>query len=257
MRLTVTRRSALIAAVALLGAAACGGGGAAGASHVVSTAGPAGTTAPASTESPVCPNPEGQLCLGKLDAGTYTTKVFTPAITYTVPAGWWNYEDTPGNFLLVPPYGDLPGVNAGTSDYIGVYGSVVAEAHTCSGSDQVTGVVWKPAPVARFLSKQHGLVTTRPRPVQVGGLKGVVVDIRLRHGAGLHCPGYAPRYLPIITGVGRTGLDHGVISHMVMRLYLLHTSGGSVLAVEVDDVTNGRHLDRLSQIVHGLSFSKG
>jgi hypothetical protein len=255
MRLTTARLPVIAAVAVLAGAGGCGGGGNAGGSSAT-PASPASSTAPATT-APVCPNPEGQLCLGKLDAGTYTTKVFIPAITYTVPAGWWNYEDTPGNFLLVPPYGDLPGVNAGTSDYIGIYGSVVAEAYTCTGRDQVTGVLWKPAPVARHLSQQHGLVTTRPRPVQVGGLKGVVLDIRLRHGAGLHCPGYAPRYFPIITGVGRTGLDHGVISHMVMRLYLLQTSGGSVLAVEVDDVTDGRHLDRLSQIVHGLSFSKG
>jgi hypothetical protein len=28
------------------------------------------------------------------------TVTFSPAITYTVPAGWTNGEDLPGNFLL-------------------------------------------------------------------------------------------------------------------------------------------------------------
>jgi hypothetical protein len=68
-----------------------------------------------------CPNPEGQQCLGKLTPGTYKTVVFSPTITYTVPKGWRNFEDTPGNFLLVPSRGDLPGVNAGTSDFVGIY----------------------------------------------------------------------------------------------------------------------------------------
>ena len=75
-----------------------------------------------------CPNSEGGQCLGKLKAGTHKTVVFRPTLTYTVPAGWTNFEDTPGNFLLVPARGALPGVNAGTSDFIGVYTSVAAEA---------------------------------------------------------------------------------------------------------------------------------
>lgn len=75
---------------------------------------------------PVCPNPEGHACLGPIAAGTYSTSVFRPQITYTVPAGWSNLEDTPGNFLLVPPGFDLPGVNRGTSDFIGIYASVAA-----------------------------------------------------------------------------------------------------------------------------------
>ena len=33
--------------------------------------------------------------------GTYTTVSFMPAITYTVPAGWANGEDLPGNFQLL------------------------------------------------------------------------------------------------------------------------------------------------------------
>ena len=57
-----------------------------------------------------CPNYEGGLCLGKLDAGTYSTSEFKPKLTYTVPAGWANYEDLRGQFLLVPPRGTLKGV---------------------------------------------------------------------------------------------------------------------------------------------------
>ena len=71
-----------------------------------------------------CPDPEGQKCLGKLAPWRYKTAVSSPTVTYKVLRGWTNFEDTPGNFLLVPSRGDLPGVNAGTRDFIGIYTSV-------------------------------------------------------------------------------------------------------------------------------------
>jgi hypothetical protein len=85
--------------------------GCSAASDPAASTAPAASTSPSAaaasspaatgTPEPSCPNPEGQACLGPLAAGTYTTRMFDPAITYPVPAGWRNYEDTPGNFLLV------------------------------------------------------------------------------------------------------------------------------------------------------------
>lgn len=88
---------------------------------------------PSSAQRPSCPNGDGGDCLGPLSAGTYTTVTFHPRITYTVPAGWSNFEDLPGNFLLVPPGGTLTGVNDNTSDFVGVYASIAADAADCSG----------------------------------------------------------------------------------------------------------------------------
>lgn len=50
----------------------------------------AASTSPSETAStpapPSCPNPEGGVCLGRLEPGlTYTTQEFDPAITYQVP----------------------------------------------------------------------------------------------------------------------------------------------------------------------------
>lgn len=64
--------------------------------------------------------------MGTIGPGTYTTTRFTPPITYSVPAGWSNFVDAGGEFLLLPPNGKLSGVNDGTSDYIGVYAEVAA-----------------------------------------------------------------------------------------------------------------------------------
>ncbi len=67
----------------------------------------------------------------------YTTTMFEPTLTYSVPEGWSNMEDLPGNFLLLPPGSTLEGVNAGTSDYLGVYTSVVPPGH-CNGEPSTT-----------------------------------------------------------------------------------------------------------------------
>jgi hypothetical protein len=240
------------AATLVVTCAGCGGSsstGSATTTHASSQPPPASTT----TTAPACPNPEGALCLGELEAGTYTTRVFNPTLTYTVPAGWFNYEDTPGNFLLVPPYGNLPGVNAGTSDYIGVYTAVAAEAFTCSGNDVQLNAGFTPVKIARYLRTRKGVISTAPRPVSIGGLQGVVIDLRLAHGAGLLCPGYPLRYIPIIIGVTPTGLDHGLIPHLALRLYLLMYKRGT-LCIEVDDLTNGRHLERYDRLVRRMRF---
>src|SRR5262245_14091276 len=50
---------------------------------------------------PSCPTLQGQDCRGKLAPGTYTTRAFTPTLTYTVPDGWSNRQDRSGNFVLL------------------------------------------------------------------------------------------------------------------------------------------------------------
>ena len=76
---------------------------------------------PAASTTPRCPNPnDGGSCLGALKAGTYRTTVFELPITYTVPDGWQNLEDLPGNFLLIPPGKNVGGADTGTTDYVSV-----------------------------------------------------------------------------------------------------------------------------------------
>jgi hypothetical protein len=212
-------------------------------------------SAVASPSPPACPNFEGMACLGELDPGTYTTVVFDPTLTYTVDDGWTNFEDTPGNFLLVPARGDLPGVNAGTSDFIGIYTSVAAEAYTCDGSILASDVGRTPDDIARWLALQDGLTATKLQRTHVGGLDGVVLDVSLDDGGGLHCPGYEPAYYPVLLGVSPSHLDHGLIPGLTWRLYLLNFRGGT-LAIEVNDVGGGgRHLAEYSALVKALRFS--
>jgi len=79
----------------------------------------------------VCPFRDGQDCLGQLAPGTYHSRAFTPPITYTVPRGWSNDGDNPGDFMLVPK-GSSPGrANADTGNSVGVFTSVVMD-RSCS-----------------------------------------------------------------------------------------------------------------------------
>ena len=190
----------------------------------------------------VCPNGEGGSCLGELSAETsYTTQIFSPELTYRVPGrGWSNYEDTPGNFLLVPPGSDLPGVNAGTSDFIGVYTKVAPARITRPNGCVIQPVsgTWSPKKTEAWFRTRPNPTTRRAVPVPIGGLSVVEVDLRTRPGAKLESctdAGQPVEIAGLFTGLSPSSLDHGVIPGMTMRMILLGADDG-VLLIEIDDI---------------------
>jgi hypothetical protein len=61
----------------------------------------------------------------------------------------------------------------------------------------------------------------------------------------------------LIIGVTPSGLEHGVGPGVAMRLYLLTHHDpilGGTLAIEIDDISGGRHLDAYSSVVNGFRF---
>jgi hypothetical protein len=201
------------------------------------------TAAASASPSAACPNPEGGSCLGPVASGTYGTTVFRPIITYRVPAGWGNFEDLPGNFLLIPPGGEFAGVDPGTSDYVGVYASVVPDRPGCDGSPAVEQ---DPTAIARWYGHQRAFETTTPYSVSVGGLDGIVLDLSLPHGSDGAC---------FLKGTSPSEFEHGLIPGLVIRLYLLR-HGPDTLAIEVDDVAGGgNHLDAYSSVVDDFGFA--
>jgi hypothetical protein len=222
------------------------------------TASPATTPLPATTPSPVavCPNPHGGFCLGQLAGGTYATRAFATTLTYTVPAGWANYEDLRGNFLLVPPTGSLEGGDAGTSDYVGVYDGVAVADAECAEQRQ-SGIEPTPAEMAAWFVGHEGLDTSEPAAVTVGGAAGVVLDLRLADGYSGGCPyeGYEDiPMVPLFIGAGPAEVHHVALGEIVTRLYLLEGRDGRTLAIEVSDVPGGTALEELDAIVHEFVF---
>jgi len=210
------------------------------------------------TTRPPCPNPEGQFCLGKLEAGTYTTVQFQPPLTYTVPDGWGNYEDMAGNFLLVPPDGRLKGVNAGTSDFIGVYRSVLAHANACP-SVAAPGVGSTPAAIMRWLRRNPAMAASPPQPATVGGLSGFVTTLRMAPSWTMTCRySHGEPIAPLIVGSGSTFLDHNLIPGQATRLYLLESTTdegqAAALAIEVVDIEDAGHLGGYSRLVEQMQF---
>ena len=221
----------------------------------VATGASSQTSPTVSTPSPPqCPNPEGQACLGELAPGTYTTTVFTPTLTYTVPVGWSNFEDTPGNFLLVPPRGSLAGVNRDTGDFIGVYSSIAA-ADGCP-FNEAPDVEQSASGIAGWMARNPGLAITNRHDVDNGGLQGVVFDIKMAKGWTKGCPyTHGVPLVPLIVGVGISGLEHGILPQSWTRLYLLDNPPQGVMAIEVVNVQEGDHLDEYSSVVEGMSFA--
>jgi hypothetical protein len=216
------------------------------------TASPAAPTPPAGTAAPRCSNPDGGGCLNVLPAGTYTTTRLQPTLTYTVDDGWANFEDLPGNFLLVPPGFDLTGVDAGTSDYIGVYPTVGAP----NGCDEryAPGIGYTPADLKRYFEADPGLATTAARAT-IGGHAGFVMDLRVKDAWKKACPWAEGNVVvPILVGRGASGLEHGLPKGVAIRLYLLDNDD-STMAIEVDDIGDAGRLDAYSDVVETFQFA--
>jgi Concanavalin A-like lectin/glucanases superfamily len=187
---------------------------------------------PASSNPETCANPHGGVCLGPVDAGTYTTTAFTPTLEYTVPAGWTNEEDLPGNFLLHrvadPQEGDWGG------SYIGVYQNIRASALCAEEAEP--GVGTSAAELTAWYRTVPGLEIVREAPASVGGLSGVALDFKVSEEWRSPCPlgGYI-HAIPVIIGGGVSELAHSAGAPLEMRLFLLDWAGGNV-AIEVTAV---------------------
>jgi hypothetical protein len=213
------------------------------------------TPSPATTSTTCNPLEDGGPCLGELAAGTYRTTVFTPRITYTVTDGWANWEDLPGNFLLVPPGENLEGVNNDTSDFIGIYHGVAAAAADCQEIPE-PGVGRSAKALAAWFSRHPGLVTTDPQQTTVGGLRGIVLDMTLNQDWTATCP-YAHAgepLVPLIIGAGPAALHHVINASFTTRLYLLDQGSSNIVIEVVDHPGDPLGLKDYAALINDIRF---
>ncbi len=250
--------SKVVAALSLLLLVSCSAQSSTPVSQVTTTAPPVATstsTAPSESPSPTgasCPNVfDGGTCLGAIDAGRYQTQTLEPQLTYAVPAGWDNMEDLPGNFLLLPPGSKLSGVNPGTSDYLGVYSSVVAPG-LCTGQP-AADVAQTFDGLVGFLKSDPHLGVSNVRNVSVGALKGVVMDLVMKSPKGDGCSDGV--WADIYVGFSPSSLVHSAIANSRTRVYLLR-NGSDTLAIEVADVPRGSNYSRIGSARQTTSSSR-
>lgn len=206
-----------------------------------------------------CSNPDHGACLDTLTAGTYTTDAFEPGLTYTMPEGWQNLTDLQGEVFFLAPGQSVEGVNAGGSEYIGVYTSVRALNRRCrteaEASSDEPGVARTPEALAAEFEARPGLITTEPQAVTIGGLSGLVMDISMAADWRGTCFYLDELAVQLLGGVAPSEFEHGILHRLTMRLYLLER-GDSTLAIEIDDYSDGAHLDEYSEIVEQFEFGR-
>ena len=227
------RTTCLLVAAAIV--AGCGGSGTSSPPSVAAPRTPLVTRVPATqvaSPSPSstiaanrCPNPEGgnfNKCLGPLTAGSHTTTAFKPRLTYVVPEGWGNYEDFEGQVLLLPPGATVEGVNPGTSDGLGVAASVAAPLGDCTTQRDFT-VATTVASYVAWLRTDPRFVATRPKPISVDGLNGVMIDVALASDAEPTCSdpelGFE-RFAEVMMGLPPSHFSASVTPVGFQRLYL-------------------------------------
>jgi hypothetical protein len=214
----------------------------------------------ASPATVACPNPDGgpaNRCLGPLAAGTYTTSVFQPALTCSVPAAWGNDEDLPGQVLLLPPGAMLGDPD---TDYIGVYRPVGAPLDDCS-SERDPAVVSTAAAYLDWLREQPALEVSPPTPVQAGPLTGAMVDVELSPDATNTCsdPDQGiDRFVEVMIGLSPADFSASVTPMGGMRLSLFDVDDRllAVMATHEHDVGGGEQafLAAAQDVIDTFSF---
>jgi hypothetical protein len=218
---------------------------------------PVAEPASPSPDGSACPNRHGGSCLGPLTAGEYETTTFTPRITYTVPMGWTNLEDLPGNFWLFLQE-DEEGQNTPRGgSYLGIYTNIHAPTTECVEEWQ-DGVGTTPAELAAWYQTVPGLTVSEPQVVTVGGLEGLQIDLSLEPGAGT-CSFDGNSGTPLIIGDGVSSLHHVVLEEMDVRLVLLERGDGNV-TLEITNVREQHSAEdfrsQLQPIIDSLVFQQ-
>lgn len=179
-------------------------------------------------------------CLKALQPGTYTSGFFNAMsssssaytygqFSYTVPAGWANTEDWPGNYVLNKP-SDPP--NTG----IYLFRDVVPHSQDESCPETAApGVERSPKAFADWLSTLPGLVTTEPVAVRIGGLDGVMIDLSVAPDWTHTCP-YSegkPLVSTFVDSNPGTGYDWNIGAGNVSRYIFLRQPDGRSLLIEI------------------------
>lgn len=214
-----------------------------------------------------CDNAEN-FCLGKLEAGSYSSYFFDPwttpggawrprlgAVTYEVPAGWASHEDWPHAYGLRPQAAPVDASINVWSDVV-----IVSEADPCSQTPETT-VEQTPRAMTDWLTSAPGIVATEPVAVSIGGLSGWRLDISVDPTWTTVCSfseGRPVRGLFTDTEPGE-GLQSSLAAGAQMRLYLLDLGDGRTLVIDIgapDAASFDGMVGEATAIVESMVFTR-
>ena len=186
-----------------------------------------------------------------LPAGTYTSRLFQPAVTYTLPAGWDNPADD-ATYLTVRPAGsEVAGIHLFRDPLAAAQDAACAQAAE-------PGIAATSVALAAWIRSRPGLMVSPSKLVMIGGLRGVELDVGIVAGWTASCP-FADGSPTVPLFFGSKGEYHWiVVGSERMRLTLLDAPGGGTLVVDID-AFDGTLIDPLvaaaAPIVQGFSFA--
>lgn len=187
-----------------------------------------------------------------LEPGTYRSQSFQPQVTFTLPDGWYLPADTPDYLGLQPVANDLIGVHLFRDPLPG------SQDLACT-TTQEPGVGTAALAIVTWARSLPGLVTSTPRPVTIGGLTGIEIDLAIADGWTASCP-FANGLPTVPLFVGQTGESFRwvIAGSERLRLSLFDLPGGGTLVVDID-AYDGSYMDGLlttaAPIVASLEFA--
>ena len=105
------------------------------------------------------------------------SRTLDPALTFTVPSGWFNKFDQPRGY----------GLEAGLNTSLEVQRDLVVARADCVEAESEPGVGTTASAMVQALARP-GLDTTEPAPITIGGLSGFTIDITLAADWTTPCP---------------------------------------------------------------------
>jgi hypothetical protein len=177
-----------------------------------------GSTTPSAPQA--SPTPQA------LPPGTYTSKVFEPQVTFTVPAGWAAPIDSPTYFQLAPAGSDVVGIH--------LFRDPVAASQDPACPDTAEpGVGGTALELSTWIRERPGLTVGAPKIVTVGGLRGTELELAIADGWTESCP-FANGLPTVPLFSWADGQRWVVVGSERLRLALLDIPGGGTLVVDVD-----------------------
>lgn len=186
----------------------------------------AGTPLPTLDVRP-CDGPSA--CAGALAAGVHATEIFQPAFTFTVPAGWVNGADAEWGYILYPNSPENQAEFARSQDAAQLVSAGAVDGwgddwSICPGVI-TDGVATSAAEIVETLTASPNLITTTPLPVDLGGLSGHVIDVRLNPAWPGTCP---------LDAEDPRDKDFTEIRH---RIWFLDLPEGSIVPIMIDSLS--------------------
>jgi hypothetical protein len=196
-------------------------------------------------------SPASSAVASALPAGTYTSRVFQPAVTFSLPAGWDNPADSAVYFQVRPAGSDIAGIHLFRDP------NPASQDASCPETAQA-GVGGSSKELVAWIRSLPGLVASDPTPITIGGLSGVTLDLGIKDGWKASCP-FANGLPTVPLFVGAKGEYRWVVAgNERLRLAVLDAPSGTVV-VDVD-AFDGTVIDDLlaaaDPIVKSFTFAK-